>query len=60
MKRLKDYDELLEGIEEVEEFNRETEREFDIELVDVKAGLYGVEYKEEKSMLDHIYKKPFE
>lgn len=60
MKRLKDYDELLEGIEEVEEFNRETEREFDIELVDVRAGLYGVQFNEENSMLDHIYKKPFE
>ncbi len=60
-RKLKDYDELLEGIDEVEKYENTHEHlNYDIELVDVKSGVYGVVLREEKEdLLNQIYVEPF-
>lgn len=57
--KLNEYDRILEGIEEVEECERNNEWRIDrIDLIDIRSGTFGVKYTTDRKY--PFYKKPFE
>jgi len=64
MKELNEYHEILEGIDEVEQYKESHNRtKYEIELIEAKSGTFGVLEKGRKyptpDLLDQMYVEPF-
>lgn len=63
-RKLKDYDEILEGIDEVEKYEESHSRtKYEIELIEAKSGTFGVLEKGRSyptpDLLDQMFIEPF-